>query len=151
MQVRDILRNRGLFVLDQTLYGHAPKSTNPGEIDLMVMKNNTDPLTIIEAMNLDSVSTSYISEHLIKLLDDYNPKGLEELFLVSYVQKAKRNFQNFWKSYCEYINDTDAGDFKFIEMKELTTDGHYIKHALAKYDCGGAVYKVNHICRRAGD
>ena len=151
MQVRDILRNQGLFVSDQTLYGHAPDSMNPGEIDLMVMKNNTDPLTIIEAMNLDSVSKGYISEHLVKLLDDYNPKGLEELFLVSYVQKAKRSFQNFWQSYCEYIDGTDAGDFKFVEMKELATDGHYLKHALAKYDCGGAVYKVHHICMRAGD
>ena len=84
MQVRDILRNQGLFVSDQTLYGHALGSNNPGEIDLMVMKNNTDPLTIIEAMNLNSVSKGYISEHLVKLLDDYNPKGIEELFLVSY-------------------------------------------------------------------
>jgi hypothetical protein len=77
--------------------------------------------------------------------------GIEELFLVSYVQKVKGSFQDFWKSYCVYINGTDARDFKFIEMKELATDGHYIKHALAKYDCGGAIYKVHHICMRAGD
>jgi hypothetical protein len=151
MQLRDILRNKGLFVSDQTLYGHAPGSNNPGEIDLMVMKNNTDTLTIIEAMNLNSVSKGYILEHLVKLLDDYNPMGIEELFLVSYVQKVKGSFQDFWKSYCVYINGTDARDFKFIEMKELATDGHYIKHALAKYDCGGAIYKVHHICMRAGD
>jgi hypothetical protein len=102
-------------------------------------------------MNLNSVSKGYILEHLVKLLDDYNPMGIEELFLVSYVQKVKGSFQDFWKSYCVYINGTDARDFKFIEMKELATDGHYIKHALAKYDCGGAIYKVHHICMRAGD
>ena len=150
-QIRTILRNRGFFVLDQTQYGHAPGGINPGEIDLMIMKDQTDPLTIIEAMNLDSVDKNYIRDHLIKLLDFYNPKGMEELFLVAYVQKAKRNFQNFWKSYLEYIKGTDAGDFKYVGTKELDTEGHYLKHVLAEYDCGGASYKVHHICMRAGD
>ena len=151
IQVRTILRNRNFYVSDQTQYGNAPGGRNPGEIDLMVMKNTTDPLTIIEAMNLRSVDSSYIHDHLSKLLDDYNPNGLNELFLVAYVQKAKHNFQKFWASYLEYINGTDAKKFKFSEMEELETAGYNLKHVLAKYDCGGAVYKVHHICMWAGD
>lgn len=151
-QVRDILRDRGIFVSDHTLYGHAEDSDNQGEVDLMIMKDTTDPLTIIEAMNIDSVNKEYIQRHLKKLLDDYNPTGLHELFLVAYVKKAKKNFQSFWEKYIDYITCTDAGDFGFKSKEEYETDQHFIKHAVAVYDCGGGkVFRVHHICMRAGD
>ena len=150
-QVKTILRNSGIFVSDQTLHGHAKDSENPGEVDLMIMKNTTDPLTIIEAMNIDSVERKYIQDHLEKLLDDYNPTGLPELFLVAYVQKAKRRFQTFWESYLDYITGTNAGDFCFESIKERETNNHFIKHAVAEYSCDRAVFKVHHICMRAGD
>jgi hypothetical protein len=150
MQVRDILSNRNLLIRDQTLYGHAPNSNNPGEVDLMIMKNATDPLTIIEAMNIDSVETGYIQEHLHKLLDDYNPSGLPELFLVAYVQKPKRNFPKFWESYRSFIEKTDAGDFKVVDIQDFELRQLYIKHALVHYECGGARFAVHHICMRAG-
>ena len=150
-QVRTILRNRGVFVSDQTLYGHAKDSDNPGEVDLMIMKDATDPLTIIEAMNIDSVNKKYIQDHLNKLLDDYNPSGLPELFLVAYVQKAKTRFQSFWNNYLGFIDGTDAGDFCFKSIDECETDNHYIKHAVAEYSCDGAIFTVHHICMRAGD
>ena len=150
-QVRTILRNRGVFVSDQTLYGHAKDSDNPGEVDLMIMKDTTDPLTIIEAMNIDSVKKEYIQEHLNKLLDDYNPSGLPELFLVAYVQKAKKSFQTFWNDYVDFITGTDTGDFRFESIDECETHNHFLKHAVAEYSCGGAIFKVHHICMRAGD
>ena len=150
-QVRTILRNRGVFVSDQTLYGHAKDSDNPGEVDLMIMKDTTDPLTIIEAMNIDSVKKEYIQEHLNKLLDDYNPSGLPELFLVAYVQKAKTRFQSFWNNYLEFIDGTDADDFRFKSIAECDTHNHFLKHAVAEYSCDGAIFTVHHICMRAGD
>ena len=150
-QVRTILRNRGVFVSDQTLYGHAKDSDNPGEVDLMIMKDAADPLTIIEAMNIDSVNKKYIQDHLNKLLDDYNPSGLPELFLVAYVQKAKKSFQTFWNDYVDFITGTDTGDFRFESIDECETHNHFLKHAVAEYSCGGAIFKVHHICMRAGD
>ena len=150
-QVRTILRNRGVFVSDQTLYGHAKDSDNPGEVDLMIMKDAADPLTIIEAMNIDSVNKKYIQDHLNKLLDDYNPSGLPELFLVAYVQKAKKSFQTFWNDYVDFITGTDAGDFRFESIDECETHNHFLKHAVAEYSCDGAIFTVHHICMRAGD
>ena len=150
-QVRTILRNRGVFVSDQTLYGHAKDSDNPGEVDLMIMKDTTDPLTIVEAMNIDSVNKKYIQDHLNKLLDDYNPSGLPELFLVAYVQKAKTRFQSFWNNYLGFIDGTDAGDFSFKSINECDTHNHFLKHAVAEYSCDGAIFTVHHICMRAGD
>ena len=149
-QVRTILRNRGIFVSDQTLYGHAKDSDNPGEVDLMIMKDTTDPLTIVEAMNIDSVNKKYIQDHLNKLLDDYNPSGLPELFLVAYVQKAKTRFQSFWKNYLGFVDGTDAGDFRFKSIDERETNNHYIKHAVTEYSCDSAKFTVHHICMRAG-
>ena len=150
-QVRTILRNRGVFVSDQTLYGHAKDSDNPGEVDLMIMKDAADPLTIIEAMNIDSVNKKYIQDHLNKLLDDYNPSGLPELFLVAYVQKAKKSFQTFWNDYVDFITGTDAGDFRFESIDECETHNHFLKHAVAEYSCDGAIFTVHHICMRAGN
>lgn len=150
-QVRTILRNRGVFVSDQTLYGHAKDSDNPGEVDLMIMKDTTDPLTIVEAMNIDSVKKEYIQDHLNKLLDDYNPSGLPELFLVAYVQKAKTRFQSFWNNYLGFVDGTDAGDFRFKSIAECDTHNHFLKHAVAEYSCDGAIFTVHHICMRAGD
>ena len=150
-QVRTILRNRGIFVSDQTLYGHAKDSDNPGEVDLMIMKDAADPLTIIEAMNIDSVNKKYIQDHLNKLLDDYNPSGLPELFLVAYVQKAKKSFQTFWNDYVDFITGTDAGDFRFESIDECETHNHFLKHAVAEYSCDGAIFTVHHICMRAGN
>ena len=150
-QVRTILRNRGVFVSDQTLYGHAKDSDNPGEVDLMIMKDTTDPLTIVEAMNIDSVNKKYIQDHLNKLLDDYNPSGLPELFLVAYVQKAKTRFQSFWNNYLGFIDGTDAGDFSFKSINECDTHNLFLKHAVAEYSCDGAIFTVHHICMRAGD
>ena len=150
-QVRTILRNRGVFVSDQTLYGHATDSDNPGEVDLMIMKDAADPLTIIEAMNIDSVNKKYIQDHLNKLLDNYNPSGLPELFLVAYVQKAKTRFQSFWNNYLGFIDGTDAGDFSFKSINECDTHNHFLKHAVAEYSCDGAIFTVHHICMRAGD
>ena len=150
-QVRTILRNNGIFVSDQTRHGHAKDSSNPGEVDLMVMKNTKDPLTIIEAMNINSVNTGYIQGHLNKLLDDYNPNGLQELFLVGYVQKAKEHFQTFWARYIEFITGTNAGRFLFKSIEECETNMLFIKHAVVEYSCDGAIFKVHHICMRAGD
>ena len=150
-QVKTILRNRDIFVSDHTLHGHAKDSDNPGEVDLMIMKDTTDPLTIVEAMNIDSVNKKYIQDHLNKLLDDYNPSGLPELFLVAYVQKAKTRFQSFWNNYLGFVDGTDAGDFRFKSIAECDTHNHFLKHAVAEYSCGGPIFKVHHICMRAGD
>lgn len=150
-QVRDILRNRGWIVIDQTIYGQAQGSMNPGRLDLMVMRSQTEPLTIIEAMNIDCVSTGYIFDHLKKLVDDYNPSGFKELFLVAYVKKRKKNFQSFWKSYRDYIEGTHAGDFHYHDLSEIDTGIHFLKHAVVHYDCGGALFTVHHICMRVAD
>lgn len=150
-QVRDLLRNRGRIVNDQTFFGHAWESLNPGELDLMIMKNSNEPLTIIEAMNIDSVNNKYIYNHLKRLLDDYNPAGFHELFLVAYVKKAKNKFQSFWRSYCQYLKETDVDNFIFINLEEKETENYFIKHALAQYDCDGAIFTVHHICMRVGE
>ena len=151
IQIKDVLKNRGLNVEDHSWYGNAMNSTNPGEVDLIVLDNGNNPLTIIEAMNLDSVNTDYIFTHLKKLLDNYNPNGLPELFLIAYVKKAKHRFQSFWEKYCEYIKRTDVDRFKFRNMEECYTGKHFIKHASVIYDCNGAHFKIHHICMRSGD
>lgn len=126
-------------------------STNPGVTDLMVLDNEKNPLTIIEAIKIKSVDKGNILKHLKKLLDNYNPNGLPELFLIAYVEKAKHLFQSFWESYCKYIEKTDVDKFIFRNMKECNTGKHFIKHASVIYDCNGAHFTVHHICMRLGD
>ena len=149
--LQTILTNRGLEVRDQTQYGNSPGSENAGELDLMVMKNKTVPLTIIEAVNLASVDAGNIDRHVGKLLKDYNPNGLQELFLVAYVQKSVERFPDFWKRYLDHMREGNTGEFRFVRVQERETELHFLKHAEAVYTCGGAETLVHHICVRMGD
>lgn len=100
-----MIGNRGLYVRDQSHVGLGERSHNPGEVDLAVMKSESDPMpvTLIEAMNLSRVDSANIRKHLDKLADGYNDSGLRELFLVSYVELEKIKFPSFWNRYKKKI------------------------------------------------
>lgn len=150
-QLRDILLSTGMLIREQTRYGNAKEIGNPGDLDFLVMSNKYDPLTIIETVTIDSVNTEYIYHHLKKLLDDYNPTGLRELFLMIFVKKGKKQFRPFWTQYYHCIEGMDVDDFHCLSIEERHTESLFIKHALVQYDIAGIRFLVHHICTRASD
>lgn len=104
--IRDLLEFRGYTVTDQNRAGNSVGSryktkVNMGERDLVV-KQGIHDRTIIEALRLSSNDTTKINEHYKKLINDYNPLGLKNTFLVSYFVDSD-SFASFTVKYENHI------------------------------------------------
>lgn len=97
--IGDILGAIGYTVKDQTRRGSSSSGKDSGELDIFVSKDGL-PFTVIEAMNLDSLSTGYINKHLDKIFS-YDTSGNKFNVCLSYVKIA--GFDSFWEKYSAYV------------------------------------------------
>lgn len=112
--LRDLLSvNKRYILCDQTLNGLSAKKKNAGELDLLIKDNNQNPIAVLEALTLDSVDKNYISEHIKKLFT-YDTWGLENNYIICYVEKTK-NFKEFCERYKKYIEDYNY-PYSFLDM-----------------------------------
>lgn len=97
---RDMLGIMGYQeVKDQTRHGVSSNGNNAGEVDLLLSKAGKE-IAIIEALKLSSVDTNYISQHIQKAINNYNPLGTAT-FIIAYVTAA--DFGGFWERYTNYL------------------------------------------------
>ena len=97
--IGDILAAIGYDIKDQTRRGSSSSGKGSGELDIFVSKDRL-PFTVIEAMNLSSLSTNYINEHLDKIFS-YDTSGNKFNVCLSYVKIA--DFESFWERYSEHV------------------------------------------------
>lgn len=100
-RVRDLLRMK-YYVEDQSRQGVSLSEENVGEIDFLV-SDGKDPIAIMEALILKSLEKGYLSDHIKKLLVNYDPQGYPHACLIMYVTCQK--FGSFWKDFRDYINN----------------------------------------------
>ena len=86
-------------VKDQTRHGISASGTDAGEVDILITKENKEA-AIFEGLNLNSVNTKYIDEHIKKAIINYNALGTAT-FIVAYVTVA--DFEDFWERYTTYL------------------------------------------------
>lgn len=98
--IGSLLEMAGFYNKDQTLWGRSRAGKTSGEIDLFVKKKNSDPFSIIEALNLNSLNKSYLGFHIDKLFK-YDTTGLKYNFILVY--SSSKNFFEFWNRYVKYI------------------------------------------------
>lgn len=99
---RDMLSIKGYNeVKDQSRHGISSSGKDAGEVDILLTKDGRE-IAIFEGLNLSSVNTSYIDEHIDKAIINYNALGTAT-FVVAYVCSA--NFENFWERYSNHIKD----------------------------------------------
>lgn len=144
--IGDILGAIGYTVKDQTRRGSSPTGKDSGEIDIFVSRDGL-PFTVVEAMNLDSVDTSYINKHLDKLFS-YDTSGNKFNVCLSYVKVA--DFASFWGKYSVYVSnysypspilssDTSIDDeYGYSELKIMKTN----------HSRSGRTVNLYHICVR---
>ncbi|MHA6231117.1 hypothetical protein [Pseudomonas fluorescens group sp. PF-69] len=99
--LREMLLSKSYEVKDQTREGKSASKKGAGELDIVV-ENNGDLYTIIEAMKLSSVDKEYIDDHYKKLLTNYNPLAVKRTFLVTYYSGSK--FSEWWTRYISHLN-----------------------------------------------
>lgn len=101
--LRDLLGMK-YHVDDQSRQGVSLSQKSVGEIDFLVTEGS-EPVAIMEALKLDSVDKGYISDHITKLLVNYDPQGYPRACLIMYV--TCKNFGSFWDSFSDYISTFD--------------------------------------------
>ena len=154
--IRDALRNMKYLVNDQTFQGISGGEKKAGELDLDIRKDPRIPWTIYEALKIKDKSKGKWNEHLQKLLDNYNPSGLNYLFMVTYVNCDKDHFQDIWSTFQEHIKWFDPGKYERLpsSFSHINLHTHHnpncIQAVRCTYDRDGFPTTVCHIFARMG-
>ena len=158
--IRNALRNMQYVVSDQTRNGISPGGHQAGRLDLDIRKYSHVPWTIYEALNIRKANNSDMErwdEHLDKLLGPYNPNGLPFLFLASYVDCSKDDFNGVFSGYFEHLRFHNPEKYALQSAGILMADaehynqGNYLRVAKSIYDRDGSPTLVYHIFVRLGD
>ena len=144
--IGDMLGAIGYAVKDQTRRGSSSTGKASGEVDIFISKDGL-PFTIVEAMNLDSVDTSYINKHLDKIFL-YDTAGNKFNVCVSYVKIA--NFDSFWKKYSTHVSS-----YKYLMPLLETNMNMYDEYSYSEirmmktaHNRSGREVSLYHICVR---
>ena len=151
--VRDLLSTAGYVCRDQTLQGVSPTGKSDGELDILISdKDGAVDLAIIEALKMKSFNKTeraYLDSHLKKLVDNYNPKGLPNLYLVSYVAWDKSQFNVKANEYCDHVMSHSDTSFKVIGSDIVDIHNcNFMRCVKVSYDCGGILMYVYHVIAR---
>lgn len=142
--IADLLDTNGYRIKDQTRRGSSSAGKSSGEVDIFVEKNGM-PFTIIEALNLDSLNTTYLDTHLDKIYS-YDTTGNAFNVCLSYVKV--RDFGSFWDKYCEHVknhvypvmlissNINADKDYSYSDIRFMTTT----------HNRSGKTTQLYHIC-----
>jgi len=125
-----LLGTRGFRTKDQTLWGTSASGdkhrSKPGELDIKIEDETGRTVTIIEALNLDSIKTKTIDSHVKKLFKNYDCSGLKENYIVAYV--SVKDFDFFYEKYEKHLDDIDYETYG-LKKKIETVDTGFSKIA----------------------
>ena len=101
----NLLRARGHRALDQTLADSSETGDSLGELDIKIEDDTGRAVSIIEALNLDSLNTASINRHIRKLFHNYDCSGLKENYIIVYA--AGKDFAGLCEKYREHLEQID--------------------------------------------
>lgn len=139
--LRDMLSSKGYEIKDQTREGVSMSGGGAGELDLVV-EDRSSLFTLIEAMKLTSVDTTYINKHYLKLLENYNPLEVKRTFLVSYY--CGSSFPAWWAKYTDHIKSLNMSIFAHPDYSPIST---VVEHDTPY----GSVKKLHHHIEVGGE
>lgn len=128
--LRDLLkRNKNYTIYDQTLNGSSYGGKAAGELDLKICINRNGeekPLAILEALNLDSIQSNYLKQHIDKIYN-YDTWGAKRNYLVIYAQAPDfgdfcGRYQNFLENFefpLEVVNSLEERELEFYSEIRL--------------------------------
>lgn len=143
--IRDLLKMAKYDVIDQTRRGVSPSGKSTGEVDILVEEEGF-PITIIEALNLDSLNTSYLDMHIDKIYS-YDTNGNMFNIILSYVSVV--DFSKFCEKYFKHIQEHEypypliSADDRFKVEDFPYSDIRVMKTVHNRYDCETVLY---HVC-----
>ena len=150
-RIRDDLLRMKFMVADQSQRGSGETGAGVGEVDLLVLNEHGDSWTIIEALRVSNGKKAPWNDHLDKLLNKYNTRGLSPLFLLTYVDAEPTAFKRIWNGYQKHIKEYNPGAFtyqknSFCDLSDPSRQ--FTKAAKCSYSCGAEPITVYHIFTR---
>ena len=144
------LRSAGFNCSDQQTGGESTNEKASGERDILIRDNRNQDLLIYEGLNLKYVDKADISEHLAKLLENYNPQGLPYGVLTTYLECGREKYRSFVDRYKDYIKQFAPTSFECLgEPTELhITEGQFLSCIEMSYGCGNTLFVIYHIVVR---
>lgn len=145
--IRDILDTAGYDVKDQTRRGLSPSGKAAGEVDILI-KEKGFPVAIIEALNLDSLNTTYLNKHIDKIYN-YDTAGNKFNIILLYVTIA--DFVAFCDKYFRHIEqhnyafDMLSADRDIMIDNILYSDIKIMKTVYNRNQCETVLF---HLCVR---
>lgn len=144
--IGDILDAIGYTVRDQTRRGSSSSGKGAGEIDIFIFKDGL-PFTVVEAMNLPSVDTTYINKHLDKIFS-YDGAGNKFNVCLSYVKVA--DFASFWEKYSVHVSSYSYPAPILSSVTSIDDEYGYSELKIMKtvHNRSGRKVDLYHICVR---
>ncbi|GLC90071.1 hypothetical protein [Lysinibacillus piscis] len=142
--IADLLETNGYRLKDQTRRGSSAAGKSSGEVDIFIERNGM-PFTIIEALNLDSLNTSYLNIHLDKIYS-YDTAGNAFNVCLSYVKV--KDFGSFWDKYCAHVKRHEYP--VMLVSSDINADKEYpysdIRFMTTNHNRSGKTTCLYHIC-----
>jgi len=142
--VANLLRARGFRAYDQTLSGSAESGNGLGELDIKIEDEMGRAVSIIEALNLDSLNTAIIDRHVLKLFHHYDCSGLKENYILVY--SSAKDFNGLCRKYRDHLEQIDYESFPLIKgIEEVPTGFNKIAAFRARHRCNKGETVLYHI------
>jgi len=144
---QSLLTAKGYNVLDQSQRGASLNQAQYGELDIAIFSKDDIPLSILEAFIIESIDKRYITDHLKKLSENYNPTGLKNNYAVIYAKN--QDFSVFWENYKKFVSTISFnhtllnGQVEDISSRFAQFAG--IRLGLTKHQNRGVAVDVFHI------
>jgi hypothetical protein len=128
--VEDVSKEKKYQISGQERQGTTKAGKASGEVDLLICNMEGITVSVVEALNLKSLDTIYLNEHIDKVYK-YDTLGIDINFLISYVKVAK--FDDFWRKYVNHISTYSypcplvkvdqriIGDHDYADLKYICT------------------------------
>lgn len=91
----------GIVSKDQSNWGSSASGKSQGRLDIKIEDGEGDIISIIEGVNLKSLDTQNIDNHINKTIKNYDPSGLSEKYICVYYDG--NNFDEFSKKYFNHV------------------------------------------------
>lgn len=102
---------------DESGYGVSETGKTIGEIDIKIMNDFGEVISLCEAFNLkNSFDKTSIKKHLAKL-SGYNANGLDTIFVI--VFSELKEFNKSWKKYVQYLPIVEIPNYKLLRTSEM--------------------------------
>lgn len=142
--ITKILESKGYRVKDQTRRGKSNSGKGAGEVDMFISTDKGFPFSIIEALNLKSLDTSYLDTHINKI-NNYDTVGNQINICLSYVSVV--DFESFWLNYCKHIKNRTYNNSLIAFDEVVDNDFPYseIRYVKTTHNRSGKLTYLYHI------